>query len=244
MLKKVIFLIIAMVVALTPMMGMCAEVKNILFNNSFELTGDDEPTNWTTKSWNKDPGAAEFKIETENPHSGEKYVSITNKVENHSRYIQSVLVEENKKYKISCYIKTENVSENGKGANISIEKYLPTSKRIKGTTNDWEYVELYVSTNKGVNNIDVSLNLGGYSGTCTGKAYFDSVLMEEVDSIPEGAPVAEINEDTNNSKSDSKSSNEKKSGTEVISKIVLAVLIIAVVVVTVVIFKSKKKLID
>ena len=244
MLKKTVLLIIVMVIALIPTISLCSEVQNILFNNSFELTKDDAPANWIKKSWNNDPGSVEYKIETDNPHSGEKYVSITNKIENHSRYIQSVLVEENKKYKISCYIKTENVSEKGKGANISIEKQLVTSRRIKGTTKDWEYVELYASINKGVKTIHLSLNLGGYSGTCTGKAFFDSVLMEEVDSIPEGAAIVEINENAEEIKTDSNDGKKKKPETETTSKIVLVVLIIAVIVVTVVTVKSKKKLLD
>jgi hypothetical protein len=244
MLKKTVLLIIVMVIALVPTISLCTEVQNILFNNSFELTKDGKPTNWVTKSWINDPGAVEYKLETDNPQSGEKYVSITNNVESHSRYIQSVLVEENKKYKISGYIKTENISENGKGANISIENQVTTSRRIKGTTKDWEYVELYALINKGVNKIHLSVNLGGYSGTCTGKAFFDNIIMEEVDSIPEGASFAEINNNSDELKTNSNNVKKKISGTEATSKIVLVVLIIAVIVVTIVTVKSKKKLLD
>jgi len=167
----------------------CAENTNYIFNGSFELLIDGEPSNWMREAYDKSPGASNFRVETEGAKFGEKYVTIINNKLNDSRYSQIVLVEENKKYKLSCYIKTENVSEEGKGANLSVAEQTVTSKRIKGTTDDWEYVELYVITESGVDRIKVTVGLGGYSGMSTGKASFDNVTMEEVETIPKVRPV-------------------------------------------------------
>lgn len=230
----------------------CAENTNYIFNGSFELLIDGEPSNWMREAYDKSPGASNFRVETEGAKFGEKYVTIINNKLNDSRYSQIVLVEENKKYKLSCYIKTENVSEEGKGANLSVAEQTVTSKRIKGTTDDWEYVELYVITESGVDRIKVTVGLGGYSGMSTGKASFDNVTMEEVETIPEGAPRAVVkaqntkkssnnSNNTNNTKSSSSQNNENKNE---LGKVVLVMLIVGAIAVGVAVyntFRSNKK---
>jgi len=221
MFKKVVAIFTTMVLLIALTVVSCAENTNYIFNGSFELLIDGEPSNWMREAYDKSPGASNFRVETEGAKFGEKYVTIINNKLNDSRYSQIVLVEENKKYKLSCYIKTENVSEEGKGANLSVAEQTVTSKRIKGTTDDWEYVELYVITESGVDRIKVTVGLGGYSGMSTGKASFDNVTMEEVETIPEGAPRAVVkaqntkkssnnSNNTNNTKSSSSQNNENK----------------------------------
>ncbi|NMB33186.1 MAG: hypothetical protein GX992_02945 [Clostridium sp.] len=240
--KKIILLISIAVLMLSSTISLCAAKQGMLFNNSFELTDDNFPVNWFTKNWLQDSSQPEYKIETGDYHSGEKCISITNNVEDHSRLIQAVSVDENKNYKVSCYIKTENVSEEGKGANISVEQQLVTSNQIKGTSNGWELAELYIAVGAGVKKIDLTVALGGYNGLSTGKAYFDSVEMEEIDSIPEDAIVANITADNEQPpKSTKENKSEKDPGdSNLASKIVLAVLILAVIVVSIVTIKSKK----
>lgn len=245
-----IFTTMVLLIALTVVS--CAENTNYIFNGSFELLIDGEPSNWMREAYDKSPGASNFRVETEGAKFGEKYVTIINNKLNDSRYSQIVLVEENKKYKLSCYIKTENVSEEGKGANLSVAEQTVTSKRIKGTTDDWEYVELYVITESGVDRIKVTVGLGGYSGMSTGKASFDNVTMEEVETIPEGAPRAVVkaqntkkssnnSNNTNNTKSSSSQNNENKNE---LGKVVLVMLIVGAIAVGVAVyntFRSNKK---
>jgi len=64
---------------------------------------------------------------------------------------------------------------------------------------------LYVITESGVDRIKVTVGLGGYSGMSTGKASFDNVTMEEVETIPEGAPRAVVK--AQNTKKSSNNSN-------------------------------------
>lgn len=252
MFKKVVAIFTTMVLLIALTVVSCAENTNYIFNGSFELLIDGEPSNWMREAYDKSPGASKFRVETEGAKFGEKYVTIINNKLNDSRYSQIVLVEENKKYKLSCYIKTENVSEEGKGANLSVAEQTVTSKRIKGTTDDWEYVELYVITESGVDRIKVTVGLGGYSGMSTGKASFDNVTMEEVETIPEGAPRAVVkaqntkkssnnSNNTNNTKSSSSQNNENKNE---LGKVVLVMLIVGAIAVGVAVyntFRSNKK---
>lgn len=252
MFKKVVAIFTTMVLLIALTVVSCAENTNYIFNGSFELLIDGEPSNWMREAYDKSPGASNFRVETEGAKFGEKYVTIINNKLNDSRYSQIVLVEENKKYKLSCYIKTENVSEEGKGANLSVAEQTVTSKRIKGTTDDWEYVELYVITESGVDRIKVTVGLGGYSGMSTGKASFDNVTMEEVETIPEGAPRAVVkaqntkkssnnSNNTNNTKSSSSQNNENKNE---LGKVVLVMLIVGAIAVGVAVyntFRSNKK---
>lgn len=258
MLKKAIVIFFTTALLMTMTVSPYATTQNFLFNGSFEQLVDGTPANWIMESYDKDPGASTFEVETADPQLGERYVTITNNVTNDSRYLQAVMVEENKKYKLSCYIKAENVSEEGKGANLSVGSQLITSKQIKGTTEGWEYVEMYAVIEEGAKTMNVSVGVGGYSGTSTGKASFDNVLMEEVELIPEGAPVAIIkpldkgssnnnNNDNNNNNNNNSTNNtpqQNNEGKDGLGKVVWIVLILAVFVVGVATFntiKSSKK---
>jgi hypothetical protein len=247
--KKLIVFLITAALLLTIAVASYAQVINYIFNGSFEQLIDGSPANWVTHSYDKSSDAAVFKVETDNPQLGEKYATITNNVPNDSRYIQTVLVEENKKYKLSCYIKTENVSEEGNGANLSIAGQQVTSKKIKGTTDDWEYVELYTVIESGVETMKVTVGVGGYGALSTGKASFDNVLMEEVETIPEGAPCAIIkpteneskdNKDNNSDNSSNNSSSKKDESKTELGKVVWVVLILAAIVVGVAVFNTYK----
>jgi|LSQX01.2.fsa_nt_gb hypothetical protein len=180
--------------------------NELVSNSSFEEIYDAKPVSWKTWLYNQSPGAVEFKTENGSARTGDNYAVIISNKENDARFMQDVMVEENSMYKISAWIKTENVGEQKLGANISIEGRLETSKDIRGTTSDWQYAEMYVATGKGIDRITISIGLGGYSNENKGKAFFDDVLMEKVDTIPQGAVIAHI--DTENMESQD-SFNEK-----------------------------------
>ncbi len=114
--------------------------------------------------------------------------------ENDARYAYTVKAKKNTYYRISAYIKTENVSykdENAKGANLSIKDLFDVHGNIFGTQ-DWTYVEFYGLTGSSQTSFTVFLRLGGYGGTNTGKAYFDDFKVEELDSLPVGAEVTAL----------------------------------------------------
>lgn len=164
--------------------------ENLLQNPSFEDTNNNMPVGWYTWVWDYKPGTVEFFVEQEGSRSGQNYVTIENKEGRDSRYYQEVAVNSNSCYKFSAWIKTQNVSDNVLGANLSLEGITAHSRDVKGTVDEWQYAELYIRTGEGVNTLKLSLGLGGYGNLNIGKASFDDAVLEEVDSIPEGVNFA------------------------------------------------------
>jgi len=183
---------------------------NLIENGSFENSNNNELTNWTSNAWNKEANGSEFKTESASAKDGTKFVTIKNNINNDARYAQKITVKENKIYKLSCYIKTENISKEGAGACISIEGQLEASKALNGINNDWQEEEMYVKTGSGVNSVTVTVGVGGYGSLSTGKAYFDNVVVEEVNSIPENAIVSELKLDKNENKSNTNNDSSSK----------------------------------
>lgn len=167
---------------------------NLLQNPSFEQESGAMPASWENSSWDVKPGVSEFNYEKGEAHSGDGFVTVTNNSENDARFTQNVSVKDNTTYRLSCWIKTENVGtvQNGKGANISVEGKVETSKDIKGTNGKWEYAEMYLRTGSGIDTIKVTVGIGGYGAINIGKASFDDVSAEEVGSVPAGAITAQL----------------------------------------------------
>lgn len=209
---------------------------NLIKNSSFEEEQNGIPTEWYYHSHVNDDGATEFKIETEGAHSGDKCLTIINNVDNDSRCIQPISAQPNKKYKLSCYIKAENIGDTGNGAILSVEGQVAASHTLRNTNGNWEYVELYVKTGDGIDNFKVTVGVGGYGAMSTGKASFDDVTAEEVDSIPDRATVAIVERPS--PPSNSTSDGDKESGPSKIVWIILAVAILIVTAATYSTFKS------
>lgn len=157
--------------------------ENLLKNPGMEVNNS-MPVEWRLDEFRRD--GTVVTIEQGDAHSGNNYVSLENTVDNDSRLIQTVKVKENTHYKISGWIKTENVSDHGFGANLSLNEHWFLSREIKGTRNKWEYVEFYLSVTEDLTMVSVCLRLGGYGGTAIGKASFDDISMVEVDKVPGG----------------------------------------------------------
>ncbi|WP_010247192.1 carbohydrate binding domain-containing protein [Acetivibrio cellulolyticus] len=209
---------------------------NLIKNGSFEDEQGGNPTDWTYYSYVKDEGSAELKIEAQGAHSGSKCVTVINNVENDSRYLQTIGAQPNKKYKLSCYIKAENIGDTGNGAILSIEGQVAASNTLRNTNGKWDYAELYVKTGDGIESFNVTVGVGGYGAMSTGKASFDDVTVEEVDSIPDGSVIAIV--EKSHADNPSSPDTEKKSGTNKIVWIILAVCILIVAAATYSTFKS------
>ena len=97
--------------------------ENMISNPSFEeLTQEGNPVNWRTQSWTS--SGNQFGVDKSSAHSGTHSVFINNDVPNHGYYIQGVSVKPNSFYKVSAWIKTENIAQGPEGAGISIINYL------------------------------------------------------------------------------------------------------------------------
>lgn len=167
--------------------------ENLINNGSFEESSED----WLQHVWNSEAGITEFGIDSSIAHSGKRSVWIINHMPNDARFKQNIGVECSTYYRLSCYVKTEGVNSDSKGANISVDEITDTSINITGTTEDWQYIELYGVTDKGQNEIIVTVGLGGYGHTNSGKAWFDDVKVEKVDALPEGVEAVNLFKEVN-----------------------------------------------
>lgn len=172
-----------------------ADNDNMVANPGFESGLSGSADNWSCDAWDKAEGASQFVIDDRISRTGKRSALITNNSPNDARYRQEITVKGNKYYRLSCYIRTENVGIGDKGANISVEGIIETSDYIKGTNPEWKRVELYGKTKKGQTSLTVSLGLGGYGSLNTGKAWFDDVLVEEADKAPANTAVANLYRD-------------------------------------------------
>lgn len=213
-------LIISVLLLLMSSTFVKAEGQNLAENPGFEEEESGVFSIWAKGSW-EDKG--QFSADKAIKHSGKNSACIINNDATDSRYKQTIVTQGNTYYKISCWIKTENVGPDGKGANISIENLIDTSEDIKGTS-DWRYVELYGKTDKNQQNFTLTLGLGGYSSVDSGKAWFDDVSVEQLSGPPADKNVVNLfNSQT------SADSGASKSNTTLIIIIIMGVILLATI---------------
>lgn len=153
--------------------------KNLLTNGGFENAI--EGTGWHVKAWEK-----EFKLtrSTEKKFRGRYSIKIeTGEKQNDVRLIQNVKVQPNSYYKLSGWIATENVGQNGVGGNLSIYGTLHNVGDIKGT-NNWKYVELYLQTNSTQKMLSVGGGIGIFFSDAKGTVYIDELSFVKVNERP------------------------------------------------------------
>jgi uncharacterized protein YxeA len=100
---------------------------------------------------------------------------------NDAMFYETVKLEKNTPYKVTCMVKTKDVvSKNqsaGSGAQISIEDTTERSTAISGTT-DWQQIEL-IFNSKDREEVEIGFRLGGYLDDCKGEAWFTDFKIEK-----------------------------------------------------------------
>ena len=162
----------------------CARSENLLSNPGFEeLDRDGMPAGWFTDAYNQEEGYTLFTVSEEDATEGERAACIRNFGENDARFSQRVRVEPESLYRLSGYIRTEQV-EGGKGANFSVEGLYTFSTCIYDTSEGWQFITWYGETGPDQTTVTIFARLGGYSGESKGKAWFDDLSLEKVEAIP------------------------------------------------------------
>ena len=170
--------------------------ENLAQNGDFEDLYMELPLHWTKEAWQKSGDVTKYYIETDNPHSGNYYVTIENIQNNDARLVQNVRVKPFTCYRLSCWVKASGVNRTRLGANLSVmyPDLLSTSSDFKDTNGEWEYIEYHVRTGAKQENMRVAIRLGGFGNDNTGKASFDDFRLEEVTDTT-GIEVVEISKD-------------------------------------------------
>jgi len=178
-------------VTLASSLGFCAEGGNIIKNPGFEEVTGGIPANWSTEAFKPSSNAVQFVSEA-GAHSGSKCFSIINKDPNDCKIVQDLKVQPGKVYKVSCWIKTDNIKNQPGSANITLlqGKGIYTSNELSNTGGKWQNLEFYIRTlNDGGEDVHLALRLGGQGTVNQGKASFDDVSMELVENPDAGAGI-------------------------------------------------------
>ena len=184
-LSGICFLLILIIQFVLPLNSFAVS-ENLAQNPEFEEGSMEDGLTWIYDCWDRTEGVTQFLLDENQSHSGARSALIINNSPNDSRFKQTIRVKPSTYYRMSCWIKTQNVGTENKGANLSIDNSFDTSKDIKGTSKYWEYVELYGKTSPNQDSFTLTIGIGGYGSTNTGRAWFDSIEVVELDSLPPG----------------------------------------------------------
>ncbi len=174
---------IAMVLALAA--GTAQAVQELVRNGDFATAASSGlPEGWSNESWLKSTTATEFTwAQSEN---GIGAATIRSREPNDASWIQSVGVSPSTWYRVSAWIRTENVGTERMGAYVSVMDTFFYSEELRGTR-PWTPVVLWVKTGNLDTSIKVALRLGGYSSLNTGTAQFTMVSVEPAGRPPRGS---------------------------------------------------------
>lgn len=180
--KRLTGALLALFLLLIPM-GALAETaaENLIWNPDV-----DSLDYWIEDAWDISSDLSRFAM-ADTGYGDNTSLYVENMQANDARFIQSIWVEPDTTYRISCYVMAEGCGEDADGANLSIIDTFVSSDLVYDTAGQWQYVELYGKTGPDQTELTLAARLGNYSSTNTGKAWFDHFEMVAVDEIPEGA---------------------------------------------------------
>lgn len=126
-------------------------------------------------------GLSSFTRDSEVKYLDDNSYKIVSEQQNNAAFFKDVEVEPNSVYKVTCYVKTDNVipedvNTDG-GANIGIMDSYEISKSITGT-NDWQQIEMMFNSQNRTS-VKIGFRLGGNTGTAEGTAWFSNFKMEK-----------------------------------------------------------------
>lgn len=172
--KRTKGILIALVIMLLASTVLADE--ELIQNGGFDGAADTAPDGWYYEAWYT--GAENGYAETVD-ELGQNcaYLYVPEGAENDIRLCQTIKCKANSYYKLTCQVKTENVS-GGAGANISVVGSLAASSGVFGTSDGWQTIELTGKTARGQKEITVCVRMGGYGALSSGGAWFDDFTVE------------------------------------------------------------------
>jgi len=164
---------------------------NLLPNASFEEASGHKPTQWNTYTWGGKGNLTYADI----GRTGGRCVMISSGEGADVGWHATVPVQPYSTYRLSGWIKTENVEppaqgRRGRGALLNLHNIQPIATRAITGTNDWTQVEVLFETG-GQDAVQVNCLFGGW-GLMTGKAWYDDIRLEVV-SLKDWKPNLAIN---------------------------------------------------
>ena len=164
-----------------------------LYNGSYELGAyapTSAPTCWIHIAFQPDPAA--FSWDASQSKTGDRSVKISASTPNDLRWVQTVSVQSNTDYRLSGWIKTQDVAHSTQavdaGANLTLVDPVTffRSAPLLGT-NDWTFVTFDFNSESRTQ-VTLAARLGFFSGITTGTAWFDDLQLTIRAPIPTRTP--------------------------------------------------------
>lgn len=169
-----------------------AGVKQFVANGSFEEMDGENPKGWRHRNWQRGSDAS-FAVGSSG-RTGGRSVVISSEKGADASWIATVPIRPYSRYKLSGWIKTENVVPgSGRGAQININGEGEWRTAPLAGTLDWSRVDFEFDA--GANDaLEVSCLLGGW-GRSKGKAWFDDIELVRLSGRELGRPKVRIDGD-------------------------------------------------
>lgn len=150
---------------------------NLIKNPSFEAIKNGKPIGWRTSRWGgPEP---EFLVEDKFGHSGKKCVKISSTQGANASWSFPIQVKPRTDYRVSVWVKTENVKATRFGAQVNLHE-LQFEGKTEAIEGDKGWTQLTSEFNSGSRtSILVNCLFGGW-GSATGTAWFDDVSVKEL----------------------------------------------------------------
>ncbi len=146
---------------------------NLIQNGSFEDGAANAPEHWVRSTW---AGRAEF-LTVSGGHSGNRCAKVFLAEGGDAAWSQNVKVPPYGRFRLSGWIKTENVSrQDGSGVLLNIHMIEKARTSALIGTNDWTRLECEFE-NTGLDTLQVNCLFGGW-GLAKGTAWFDDIRLE------------------------------------------------------------------
>lgn len=147
---------------------------------------------WNTWAFFQDRDSVAFQPDQSRFPTG-ACLKIVNRRNNDSFYFQKVKIIGGHLYKISSWVRTENVhGKGGIGAYLCVKDTQIRSPDVKGTK-QWKKIQLYVKSKKYQDDLSLACRLGGEGHKILGAAWFDDIQIEEVSDVSNTQHVDDMN---------------------------------------------------
>ena len=161
-----------------------ASADELVVNGQLSSGSGTKPKAWEQQAFFPGADAVTFKW-TPNP-SKPGLLEITNTQPNDSRWLQTLNVSPSTWYRVSGWIRSENVgTTGGLGAYLDEMDDDYQSDDLRGSK-DWQQVQFWMKTGPSQHTALLACRLGGYSALNTGTAYFTGISFVQVRRPPSG----------------------------------------------------------
>ncbi|MBN2444840.1 MAG: phospholipid carrier-dependent glycosyltransferase [Spirochaetales bacterium] len=155
----------------------------LIKNPSFEEEHSGWVSDWYQRALYEADDNVQYKLIKGDAHSGNNSLSIQNLRPNDSKVYQYISVVPETIYKISCWIKANNIT-GSVGANIAVLDSGAHSTHLRDTKGAWQQVDLYGMTAPYQSVMPIGIRIGSWAADSEGSALFDDITIEKVITPP------------------------------------------------------------